>query len=181
MDEKAYVEEQIDVVDRNFKSRGVYWNDNRFKVIRGFCGNAKSVLSIGSGGYEPVLIGATHALDIAPNAEKFLQEMKWPGKFILGDCRKLPFEDKSFEVGVLSEVIEHLPREIDVTDAINELDRVCKRWIITTPCNPRGPLNSEKTHRRDFNLVQINDMIGDMGIGVTKDSVYWYIMRYGRN
>jgi ubiquinone/menaquinone biosynthesis C-methylase UbiE len=181
MDDAAYLAENIDVVERNFAARQIYWNDFRFIMIRAFIAGIKpkpvNILSIGCGSYEPVLIGATHAVDIAPNAEKHLKELKWNGQFMVADCRKLPFMEKSFDFGVLSEVIEHLPTDGDVTLALEELERVCKNWLVSTPCNPLGPKNTEKTHRRSFTKDEIDSRFAGHNVLVNKDEKYWYIMK----
>jgi SAM-dependent methyltransferase len=50
--------------------------------------------------------------------------------FVRADAAKLPFEDKSFDVAVLAEIIEHVPDPVAV---IKEANRVAKRLILTVP------------------------------------------------
>lgn len=55
--------------------------------------------------------------------------------FIRGDVgQRLPFEDDAFDVAVLTEVLEHVPRP---WEAMREAGRVAKRVLITTPFEQR--------------------------------------------
>lgn len=51
--------------------------------------------------------------------------------YVKADATKLPFEDKSFDVVVLAEILEHIPS--DPIPAIKEALRVAKKVIITVP------------------------------------------------
>lgn len=51
-----------------------------------------------------------------------------------GDIQAVPFPDQSFDVAVMAEVLEHVPRPIE---AIREAVRVAKRLLITTPYEHR--------------------------------------------
>ncbi len=108
----------------------------RYNAMQEFCKPFKKILSIGSAGYEPILINATHALDVSPLAGEYLEHGGWKGKYYVGTCARLPFRDHEFEVGVCSEVIEHLPSMGDVEATLLEINRVCKNWFVTTPCKP---------------------------------------------
>ncbi|KKS42203.1 MAG: Methyltransferase type 11 [Candidatus Gottesmanbacteria bacterium GW2011_GWB1_43_11] len=49
----------------------------------------------------------------------------------VGDVRKLPFKNTSFDTVLCAEVLEHIPFS-DVTPALNELKRVTKKHVILT-------------------------------------------------
>ncbi len=49
----------------------------------------------------------------------------------IGDVRKLPFPNSSFDTILCAQVLEHLPYT-DFTKALSELNRVCKRYTILT-------------------------------------------------
>ena len=48
---------------------------------------------------------------------------------VVGDIRKLPFEDESFEVIMAYEVLEHLPWN-DIPETIDELFRVTSKYVV---------------------------------------------------
>lgn len=50
--------------------------------------------------------------------------------FVRADAQELPFEDESYDVAVLAEILEHVP---DPIKAIREARRVAKRLVITVP------------------------------------------------
>jgi len=51
-------------------------------------------------------------------------------KFIHGDAKKLPFEDKEYDVVMLLDVLEHIPKKEDVIQSIKEAYRVTSRGVI---------------------------------------------------
>ena len=120
-------------VDALIKINSAYWDGDRYKIIKGFCKPGGKILSVGCAVREPIIIGATHACDLSPKSGPFLAGNGWRGDFKVASCLKLPYADKSFDIAVLSEVIEHLPGIAAVIDAMCEISRVAKRFIITTP------------------------------------------------
>lgn len=182
---KTYLDENIDVVERSFKARKIYWDSHRFQVINEYIHKSVAyteygkdkIISLGSGPYEPVRINANYALDIAPNARKYLKEVGFKGKFILADCKEIPNKDKFYDVGVCSEVLEHLLTMDDVMQVIREVERTCKMWIFTTPCNPLGARNTEPTHKRFLGQDILKKLFKDYKVFITKDKIYYYIMK----
>lgn len=53
------------------------------------------------------------------------------GETVLGDVDKLPFEDKSFDMVLSSQVLEHLPCDV-LKRATGEMDRVAKRYLLVS-------------------------------------------------
>jgi len=172
---KEYYEENIDAVDRNYHARYTAHhplrNTPRYMIIRKFCENARTILSVGSGGREAIVIGATHACDIVPNSGEYLKKDGWNGRFKLADCTNLPYPDNSFDVVVCSEVIEHLPDVKDVQDTFQEVNRVGKRWIITTP-RIKSP---EPTHKHLFSLRDIEMYTKGMKVRIFHRDIYWFV------
>ncbi len=66
---------------------------------------------------------------------------KLPGniKWVVGDGRKLAFDDLSFDVAFCNSVIEHLGTKDDQLQFAGELRRVGKRYYVQTP-NSRFPI-----------------------------------------
>lgn len=53
--------------------------------------------------------------------------------YVLSEAGSLPFKDKSFDVVIALQLIEHMSKE-EALIAIKEMERVAKKkWIITTP------------------------------------------------
>lgn len=105
--------------------------------------------------YQENLQGEFLILDVDGNV---LQEAKTTLQyfgcgFLQGDAQKLPFEPKTFDIVVCSEVLEHLPRD---GDALHEIRRVAKDTgliIITIPYLERHPA---KEHLRRYSLEAFN-------------------------
>lgn len=146
---------------------------DRYGTTASFCRHYKDILSIGSAGWEPVLIRAKWALDVSPIAEKLLRENGWAGKFILGDCCALPFPDKSMECGCCSEVVEHLPKGDDVVRAFKEIDRVCRSWLITTPLDGMNV----PSHKRHLTDKDVEFFCKRLGAQYRKHSRWYFIWK----
>jgi len=102
----------------------------------------KTVLDVGCGrgiyGYliratRPLAKGRLIGLDTNPDYLSFCSRFKVYDKLIKSDVRHLPFKDKSIDILLCTEVIEHLPKK-EGKKFLNEINRVCRgRAIITTP------------------------------------------------
>jgi len=84
----------------------------------------KSVLEVGNGGGISTMILRANdikvtTLDIDPNTNPDT----------IGNVLDLPYEDKSFDMAVAFETLEHLPFE-DVRTALEEMARVSRRYVI---------------------------------------------------
>lgn len=168
-----YVRVQEDVIRRctEYASHG---NDpDRYGILKRFCLPYKKILSVGSAGYEPILTGSTHATDVSPVALILLKESGWKGKFKVGSCTDLPYRSKSFDCGVCTEVIEHLPSMDDVDKTFFEIDRVCKNWILTTPCKPVP----EPDHKRLFTPEQMRAYAAMYSAQAVKLKIWWFVWR----
>lgn len=172
-----YLAENSEVVTRNFKGR--YWlkQNPRWNLVKKFVDGANTILSVGCGSTEPVIIGATHAIDIVPESLTCLKRQGWKGHFRIASVTDLPLPDKCFDVVVCSEVIEHLPEIKDIEDAFKELDRVGKKWIATTPAHPLGPKNIEPTHKRFLDLDTLKKLTSKYKVKVFKDGNYNIVMK----
>lgn len=88
---------------------------------------------------------------------------------INGSIDELPFKDKSFDLVICAEVLEHLPYEV-YEKAIIELQRVCAKYIVIsvpnnqnlkqtfTKCEYCGCLFSSCRHLRSFNKKNLNNL-----------------------
>jgi len=176
--QKEYIQQQEDVIRRNFGARLLYIKSARFRAIQAFCAHFKHILSVGCGTYEPLAIGATHALDVSSLSHEYLKQLGWHGVFEVGSCDALPWQSKFFDVAVCSEVIEHLPDLDIVHHAVQELERVAHNWILTTPCNPLGPKNTEPDHKRAFTEQELRDLCPKEKVKIFKDEIFYYVVRF---
>ncbi len=72
-------------------------------------------------------------LDIKEDYLEFCRIHNIYDKLIKGNIKKIPFKDKTIDLLICSEVVEHLKKK-DSEIFFKEVDRVCKgRAIITTP------------------------------------------------
>jgi len=78
-------------------------------------------------------------LDFSQEALKHVKSEK-----VLADISNIPFENKSFDLVVCSETLEHLAQE-DYLKAIEEIKRICKKYIILTVPNDENLKRSSET------------------------------------
>ena len=92
------------------------------------------VLEVGSG-ISPVMTKTHHIIytDLSFTAIQLLRHTHRKGLYVVTDCTRLPFKANVFSHTICSEVLEHIP---DDMEAIQELARVMKpagRLIVTFP------------------------------------------------
>ena len=72
-----------------------------------------------------------YGIDLSPDVEKKakinLEKNKIPVKTYVGDIRKMPFENNTFDNTISIAVIHHLSTNEDIIKAIEELLRVTKK------------------------------------------------------
>ena len=168
--------ENEDVVRRSYGAREMYWNSARFRILKPFLQEFKPVLSVGSGPYEPIILNADVACDICPLTGQFLAQQGFDHLFLVAPCTNLPFKEHEFGIAVCCEVIEHLSTFEEVDKTFSELNRVAKNWVVTTPCNPYGKLNSEPSHKQFFTAYQL-EKYGK----VYKHGLHFYVVKSDKN
>lgn len=132
---------------------------NRLMILNKFLSKASGlVLDCGAGEIEAKIICDSPnsvALDIASTGLKNLKKQNFAGQVIVASCTHLPLKDGVFERSICSEVIEHLPTDLDVKKCIRELERVSQIFMVTTPNNKFDFRWLERTHKRYFNTENI--------------------------
>lgn len=53
--------------------------------------------------------------------------------FMIADARAMPFEDGYVDFALANAIIEHVGREAEQREMVEEMTRVARSWIITTP------------------------------------------------
>lgn len=103
---------------------------------------AKDVLLIGATGDEdaddPTMahsgliekrISAHHAVKMGINVEP--ADTTYP--FMIADVRDMPFEDDYADFALANAIIEHVGHEAEQRAMVEEMTRVARTWVITTP------------------------------------------------
>jgi len=102
---------------------------------------SKRILDIGPsfGWFERMALaaGCDQVIGLEPKSENFYAaQMEVPSaKFIEGSALNIPLEDDSFDIVVMFDVIEHLPKGSELL-ALNEIHRVLRkggRMVLSTP------------------------------------------------
>ena len=97
--------------------------------------------------------------------------------FIEADAEYLPFRNKSFDIVLASELIEHVPNPIET---IREIARACKnKAVISTPTHTtfycllrsklgRPPSKYGRTHIHEFSQQELINAIEEVGLYIKK-------------
>ncbi len=152
-------------------------------------GHGARVLDVGcgSGRLSELLAdrgAAVHSLDIGHDslvrAARRLGGRK-DVRFVLGDVYRLPFDDASFDAGIVSEVLEHLDSP---AEALGELARVVRPngvLILSAPwretieqtlcihCNRKTPVNA---HLHTFDGDSLSTLLDDAGWTVERSITF---------
>ena len=174
-----YLAEQEDCINRNFQGYGKNIHDpatlDRFKTISHFIQDYspthKLQLSVGSGGFEPHYLNSTYACDVSCLSHNLLLSLGWSGVFFPCSCDHIPYPIHYFDVAICTEVIEHLPSKEIVRATFLELNRVAKRWIVTTPTRDV----KEPTHKFIFTEEQLLELALGTNAFIEKKGIFFYI------
>ena len=109
-------------------------------IWRKLDGQGKDILDVGGGWGEPMkFLGKKRKWQRKVNADIFLPhltESKKKGthdEYVLCDAGFLPFTEKSFDIVLCLEIIEHMPKE-DGFKLLSDLERIARRQVIlSTP------------------------------------------------
>ncbi len=123
------------------------------RIVLGFLGTAKDILDYGCGdGWYAArftAIGSVTGIDISERAIGFAKLIVPEGKFLVDRSISILLPDRSYDIVVCLQVLEHLP-EADVAAALLEFRRVLKpggRLIVSVPSIHR-PFS--KAHLRHY-------------------------------
>jgi len=164
MQTRAYINKSSPYQKKVDAVRYKYFNSHRKGMLK--------VLCVGCGVEEPIKVNATHACDLSALAERFLRSGNWKGEFKVCSCDNLPYSNKEFDLVICSEVIEHLPTKKDITKTFNEVNRVGKRWIITTPWITRAAGNTEPTHKHFLNEKEITRIVPNLDYFLERRDIF---------
>ena len=106
-------------------------------VWRNLDKKAKSILDIGCGKGRPMRFINRHGCFFTVGVDGFepyldqCQRENSHSAFVLGDARALPFKEKSFDIVLCLQVLEHFDRE-EGSLLLNQMDRITKRQVLVT-------------------------------------------------
>lgn len=170
-----YLAEQKDCIQRNFLGYKNNIKDavtlQRLNILKKFVQGSVKSLSVGCGGFEPTFIHTNNACDVHEVSGQILKQHGWDGSFFVCSCDNIPVPNFFYDDAVCSEVIEHLPNISIVRDTFVELNRVSKRWIVTTPTRDV----QEPTHKFIFTLEQLQTLTADIPCMIEQQGLFFYI------
>lgn len=123
-------------------------------VWRAVENSSKTLLDIGCGAGRVGLVIKRHRKIFLTGCDSFApyldicEESKSHDKLTLCDIRELPFENKSFDVVLCKEVIEHLKKN-EAFELIKKMEDISKRKVIITT-----PVGKYEQHEYDNNPYQ---------------------------
>lgn len=124
-----------DYDERAFYSRipmQKFWQRKKYEIISRMAGYPVSALDVGCGSSK-ILGALPQAVGLDINFKKLRYNLSLGNFLVNADIKRLPFKDKSFEMVICSEVLEHLPYDERI---FKELIRVMKEngfLILATP------------------------------------------------
>ncbi|MDD5037926.1 MAG: methyltransferase domain-containing protein [Dehalococcoidales bacterium] len=134
---------------------------------------ARTVLDVGCGKGEPMMAinRHQHYLTVGIDVfEPYLRECRRQGihhQYLLGDIRKLPFRDKSFDVVLCMEVLEHLERA-DGEKLLRDMERTARKQVLlTTPVGKYQQESFEGNPHQEHKYIWSPDEMQALGYKVT--------------
>lgn len=140
-------------------------------ILDAGCGNGFLLNAISNKSHYRRLAG----VDMSETALKFVKTEK-----IKGSISSLPFGDKSFDLVVCAEVMEHLPFSV-FNDALRQLQRVSRKYILVTVPNSEDSENgtvmchhcfccfNPSFHIRNFTPEKMKTLFGEFTLQQIKE------------
>lgn len=141
--------DSADYDERSFNSRILpqrWWQRKRYLIILDYCKDMKKILDIGCGSSQ-LLEGLPQSVGLDLKMNK-LRYKRCPYRTLVqGNAMALPFADASFDVVILSQVIEHLPNDPRVLDEAARVVKIDGYAVIGTPDYSTHWAAIEKIHK----------------------------------
>lgn len=137
-------------------------DQERFAALSQNIKEGDTVLDVGGGSGELCEFIGKKAhrtiLDISESGLKKAKILKRAEKFVVGSIYKLPFKDKSFDVVICAETLEHLERP---EAAVKELVRVSKRIVSISV--PHGSAIQDECHLFEYQAEDLQSLLQPYG------------------
>lgn len=118
--------------------------------------SAESILDVGCGQGLPMQmikmrmnVKKTVGVDLFEPYIKECKKKKIHNEYVKADVRKLPFDDKSFDVVIALQVLEHLPKK-DSWKVLSKMEKIAKKQVIIAM--PVGELYHAAVDGNDLQL-----------------------------
>jgi ubiquinone/menaquinone biosynthesis C-methylase UbiE len=112
-------EEEIEKFTRRLRAFGLHRQPKDIRIAELFCGRGGGLVALQR-------LGLTN-IEGVDLSESLLQEYRGEATLHLADCRKLPFEDHSFDAAIVQGGLHHLPILLEDLDAVlSEVSRILK-------------------------------------------------------
>ena len=99
---------------------------------------------------------------------------------INGDICSLPYRDKSFDLVIILDVLEHIKEDIHAIEEINRILKANGYLIVTVPHKMKYYSKQDKLigHYRRYNIKQLNDILRKYNLKIVKTfGVYGQLFR----
>jgi SAM-dependent methyltransferase len=141
------------------------------RVVDIGCGEGSVIAALqgtlGAAGYS--------GFEVAPAALEVARRRHYdsPVEFALFDGRRIPSDDKAFDVAIISHVLEHVA---DPRSVLHEAARVASRVVIEVPLElhlrTRRFRWDDTGHINVFNRRSIRYLVGGCGLNVERERIY---------
>lgn len=112
-------EQEIEKFTRRLRAFELHQQPKDIRIAELFCGRGGGLVALQR-------LGLTN-IEGVDLSESLLQEYRGAAKLHLADCRKLPFENHSFDAAIVQGGLHHLPRLPEDLDAVlSEASRILK-------------------------------------------------------
>lgn len=132
----------------------------RGEVIEVGCGGGHHTNALAKRGFQVT------AIDLSMNglnaAKRLVEHEGQDALFVCGDVKRLPFEDKQFDVCFCSLILHHF---ISLDSIIRELARVTRKYFVAYEVNALDPMSFTR-----FNLI--NPLFGVRGISKNQRAIF---------
>ena len=122
-------EQEIEKFVRRLRGFGLDRQPGDIRIVELFCGRGGGLVAL-----ERLGLTNIEGVDLS---ESLLQQYRGVAKLHLADCRKLPFEDQSFDAAIVQGGLHHLPRiPEDLESVLAEVSRILRsegRFYVVEP------------------------------------------------
>jgi len=167
-------------------SKSNFMEKDKLKVVKNWISGSKKILNIGFGSAnleEVVLLNEKYdwtGIDISDESVLVAKQKYKNASFSLGDVRDLKFNDNTFDIVVMLEVLEHIPPRYTFM-AFREINRVLKKngkLILSIPLNEglESLINSNKNpnaHVRDYSIKLVRAELDIAGFIYIRHKVFY--------
>jgi ubiquinone/menaquinone biosynthesis C-methylase UbiE len=143
-----------------------------FITLASYCNGFESVLDVGCGPYELMVVRNNNTAVGADSCKAALITLKkngFQGQVVQASSQKLPFKQNSFGCVVCNQMIEHLTTVESIKQSIGEMERVSGNIMVVTPNSIYRRRIYDPTHFFFFNTRSLKEIMPDFEIYASGD------------